>query len=291
MEEYIGQACLHCGKVFTAEDDIVSCPECGTPYHRACWKENGRCINDTLHEKGESWISQRKHQIIKERSAEKQAEEFEQAALRERGESPQLINATLYDGARLNPDDPCCGFDPAEDMDGVTMGDVAEFVRDNRFYYLPLFRLMKRTGKRFSFNLICLFFPELYFANRKMWGWALSSMIINLVLYLPMLFKQNSEMGLHVPLDVTAAAFLQWGQISNAARLIFSALCCLFANRLYYRYAVRKIGRIRETAVSEAQYHAEIQEAGGTSLGNILLALIIEAALIFTVLIVTTLMH
>ena len=101
MEEYIGQACLHCGKAFTAEDDIVSCPECGTPYHRACWKETGRCINDTLHEKGESWISQRKHQIIKERSAEKQAEEFEQAALRERGESPQFINATLYDGARL----------------------------------------------------------------------------------------------------------------------------------------------------------------------------------------------
>ena len=93
MEEYIGQPCLHCGKAFTAEDDIVSCPECGTPYHRACWKETGRCINDALHEDGTSWISRRKAQYAEEFSAEKRAAEAEQAA-RQRSKPP--MQAPMY---------------------------------------------------------------------------------------------------------------------------------------------------------------------------------------------------
>ena len=36
-------------------DDIVVCPECGTPYHRDCYKKEGRCINDELHSKHMSW--------------------------------------------------------------------------------------------------------------------------------------------------------------------------------------------------------------------------------------------
>lgn len=36
--KYTGIPCAACGKKFTAEDDVVVCPECGTPYHRACYK-------------------------------------------------------------------------------------------------------------------------------------------------------------------------------------------------------------------------------------------------------------
>lgn len=55
MGKYDGFKCLSCGTAFTAEDDVVVCPDCGTPYHRACFEKEGRCINDELHEKGGTW--------------------------------------------------------------------------------------------------------------------------------------------------------------------------------------------------------------------------------------------
>ena len=47
--KYTGIPCAACGKKFTAEDDVVVCPECGTPYHRACYKELGHCVNEARH--------------------------------------------------------------------------------------------------------------------------------------------------------------------------------------------------------------------------------------------------
>ena len=40
-----GQKCPACGRNFDHDDDIVVCPVCGTPQHRACWDERGECVN------------------------------------------------------------------------------------------------------------------------------------------------------------------------------------------------------------------------------------------------------
>ena len=44
--KYTGIPCAACNKPFEDGDDIVVCPECGTPYHRACYKELGHCIHE-----------------------------------------------------------------------------------------------------------------------------------------------------------------------------------------------------------------------------------------------------
>ena len=36
MIDYTGLECPICGEKFTAQDDIVVCPECGAPHHRDC---------------------------------------------------------------------------------------------------------------------------------------------------------------------------------------------------------------------------------------------------------------
>ncbi|MBQ8623790.1 MAG: zinc ribbon domain-containing protein [Oscillospiraceae bacterium] len=54
-EKYIGQQCASCRAPFNKNDDIVVCPDCGTPYHRDCYKNEGKCINTLLHETGEEW--------------------------------------------------------------------------------------------------------------------------------------------------------------------------------------------------------------------------------------------
>ncbi|MBR5234001.1 MAG: hypothetical protein IKW03_07305 [Clostridia bacterium] len=47
--------CPVCGIKFNENDDVVVCPICGTPHHRNCWNETGRCINEEKHAEGFVW--------------------------------------------------------------------------------------------------------------------------------------------------------------------------------------------------------------------------------------------
>lgn len=49
---YKNVKCPGCGEAFTDGDDIVVCPDCGTPQHRHCYENNGGCVNQHLHESG-----------------------------------------------------------------------------------------------------------------------------------------------------------------------------------------------------------------------------------------------
>lgn len=55
MPKYIGQSCTSCKEKFIENDDIVVCPDCGSPYHRECYKNEGKCIRYDLHESKEGW--------------------------------------------------------------------------------------------------------------------------------------------------------------------------------------------------------------------------------------------
>ncbi len=47
--------CAACGERFGETDDVVVCPVCGAPHHRACWMETGRCAMDARHAEGFVW--------------------------------------------------------------------------------------------------------------------------------------------------------------------------------------------------------------------------------------------
>ena len=47
--DYTGRKCAYCDKLFTKDDDIVVCPYCGTPVHRDCYEQHGKCPNEHLH--------------------------------------------------------------------------------------------------------------------------------------------------------------------------------------------------------------------------------------------------
>lgn len=280
MQEYVGQPCIVCGKPFDEQDDIVTCPECGTPYHRACWKQNGKCINTELHANGQSWIKQFQAQEKEKRAEARRAEEAEQAAARESGEAPQL-NPELYDGIRINPEDPCLGLDPEEQLDGISVAEASDFIRTNRFYYLPLFRLMKRTGKKSSFNFLSLLCPQFYFANRKMWGSAMLALILNSLCEIPtIIFLLKQQMDIDIPwADVTTTTFQTVYTASFILYLICSVIWGLRANYMYYRFAQRRIRQIKKDTASPEESRARIRTAGGTSLLNVMLVLGMQFAI------------
>src|SRR5574344_1537919 len=52
-----GITCDACGKPFGPDDDIIVCPECGTPQHRACYRESNHCVHANRHAEGFVWKS------------------------------------------------------------------------------------------------------------------------------------------------------------------------------------------------------------------------------------------
>lgn len=46
---YENDKCPVCGECFKEGDDIIACPECGTPHHRVCYNKTNTCANARMH--------------------------------------------------------------------------------------------------------------------------------------------------------------------------------------------------------------------------------------------------
>ena len=53
--DFEGIKCPVCNTEFKDGDDIVVCPECGTPHHRECYEKENRCFYDSRHGEGFSF--------------------------------------------------------------------------------------------------------------------------------------------------------------------------------------------------------------------------------------------
>lgn len=50
--DYYNYRCPVCEKVFEKDNEIVVCPECGTPHHRECYDQEGQCHFQDKHPEG-----------------------------------------------------------------------------------------------------------------------------------------------------------------------------------------------------------------------------------------------
>ena len=166
MADYTGSRCIVCSEQFKEGDDIVVCPECGTPYHRACYEKYGSCVNTELHKAHRSWKPMPDTGVptdVKEDDPEKDcvcprcgyvnpkltafcgrcgspmpALERHNEELRKNMEEA-MKNDGDFGGINLEPylinfTDPLCGYNPDEDFDGVRLCELADYVGSNTHY-------------------------------------------------------------------------------------------------------------------------------------------------------------
>lgn len=203
MGIHTGEKCIVCGQVFTDADDVVVCPECGTPYHRACWQKNGACVNLPLHESGKSWESTKPREETRNTRicpdcgtgnpedathCSHCGKPFLRPEEQQDG-TPTLRRQLQQATERMGSADPTCGLNEEQKLDGERLEDVANFVEQNNLYYLPKFLRFSKGG-RISLNFPCLLFPQYYLAYRKMWAAALIVMGIMLLLKIPQSLQQ-----------------------------------------------------------------------------------------------------
>lgn len=296
MADYIGSKCIVCEKNFQQSDDIVVCPQCGTPYHRQCYLDSGACINKELHESGGSWSKPSP-------SGSGEASDIPRCprcgkdvpplalfcescgmpiSTEEKIPGPQTQPGTSdpyndfgspfnAEHLKVNFSDPLCGMNPEEDFDGVKLADLADYVGKNTFYFLPVFKRMKESGKKVTWNFPAMLVPPMYFAYRKMFPIMVLLMVVSLITNIPGLiftFVRMGEMtgtpldGFLSNIDVYSGSFGMLNtvcyMISWGIRLFTGA----FANWIYYRQCIRQVKKLKGAEAPKET----LQKKGGVSM-------------------------
>ncbi|MBQ6381138.1 MAG: DUF2628 domain-containing protein [Clostridia bacterium] len=205
------KTCDYCGEQFAKNDDVVVCPDCGAPYHRACWEAHGACAHKAEHKKSAA--------LQKEAEPAEQTEEEDfvgavQAELSEqkqRGGAQQELPPKLYCencGAKLVEGneycvycahkqgdpitksnrkyaavDPLGGLAPEEEIGGQTVADVALVVRNNSAKFLPKLKALAGKKVKIGWSWPAFIFGYLYLFFRKMYKYGIIFIMAQVLLF------------------------------------------------------------------------------------------------------------
>lgn len=311
MADYKNCVCIACRNEFEPDDDIVVCPECGTPYHRDCWNEYGHCINTELHEKGESWKRPNDDSNINKSENERviclQCGELNQKG----SEFCTHCGGKINDNEDINPNMNAAEIplilDSSDDIDGTSVSDISSFIGKNIPYYLMRFKFFFESKKKFSPNFICLIFPQFWFAYRKMWLGSLIIVLLTFLLGIPGSLRvlagqvdlilasiqpqleifgadaaeiiRNRMLSFSQFIKDNQNTFYVLDTLCSYALLAFRILAFIFGNYIYYRYSLGKIKKIREKNDSLMDVKSCIRLAGGTNIGFIFIAILFQFVL------------
>lgn len=296
-EEYKNEICPVCYAKFFEEDDVVVCPICGAPHHRSCYRYLGKCKYEQYHGTPLQWDKQH----TRNASQESDGEGGDRVGVTcpncgtvsgsgtlfcpncgtpfGKNRTDYQPNFNRFPGYQPIFSDPLGGVDPRENVDGVSVSELASCVGQNSHIYLPRFiKLKKEGGKRFSWSWSAFLIPEYFFLYRRCIGagiFALTLRLITTLMQFPFAqavssyqsteaMRQALESG-NIPQNYFLLAFIA-SLFILAYRLIFG----VFGNLIYKHHCVRTVTEIHDKA-EPAAVQAEIAKKGGVSL---LLALI-----------------
>mgnify|MGYP000323178261 FL=1 len=303
MTRYTGNHCPVCEQAFIDTDDIVVCPDCGTPYHRDCWKKVGACMHRSEHAAGFEWQPEIGPEAVKaaheatcpncgtrntpgaarcshcgcplprsEADSADAAKPEEQVPIYAR--DPSAVNNR---SAAPGPHIETYSADreggiyrreigPEDTIDGIKAKDWAAYVGRSPMYYLMQFFRMSITNRKAAVCLSAFLFGPAYLFYRKMWKEGLLTAILTIVLSIPTFIEIISVFN---P-SLLGAMPLGWlpaaVNVCAVASWALNIILGLFAVSWYRREAKKNIDRIyADYPDGEARTDALLQK-GGTNL-------------------------
>lgn len=176
--------CDGCGQPLLEGEDIVVCPDCGTPQHRACYELNNKCVNEHLHESGFIWENPNPPAVVQPVQEEKKEPMF---SVSEAPDSEGLpvglptaaldVNPVFYERIGISPD---------AEFDEVKVHDAVSYTQVSAKQYLRKF--MRTDGKKhfISWNWGAFFFAPAWFFYRKLYkiGFIFLGLLVAIDLFL-----------------------------------------------------------------------------------------------------------
>ena len=171
---HLNDLCPVCGQTFTESDDIVFCPDCGTPHHRACWNQHGACAHADKHDSGYVWQSAAP-------PVEESAHAQETIRCPRCGETCAANTLVCPECGQRMGEIPGGGrydynadffmrgveADAGEDLGDVTVREASMLVQYRAGVYVRKFDRLK--SKKFGWNWAAFFFSPFWFFYRKIY--------------------------------------------------------------------------------------------------------------------------
>lgn len=294
MSRFTHKLCPVCRAPFGENDDIVVCPECGTPHHRACWAKIGCCGVEQYHPDGFVWDGRLPdEEPAPEAAQENQKHDMTQVLEemnREREENPDPHHAEYPQGTPIM-DEPIDMNKFAEEIlanqhqpsdtrgeDGVSMHELFSFSGGN-LHYLSAFSLFRLSEMRkaplrnISINLCAGLLQPLNQFYRRLDGlgifltiWAFASVIPSVV----------AELGLAAGNSALINGLSVLQLLLNILSFAITAALCLYGDYIYYLTAVRRIKKIR-AAYDDGKaegYYERLEAKGRPSILRMIIALL-----------------
>lgn len=316
MARYTGNHCPVCEQAFTDEDDIVVCPDCGTPYHRACWQKTGACMHQSEHAAGFEWhpefgpeaeaaahaavcpncgthnqpgSARCAHCGVPLPSAQDQPAgqpEDSRPIYARGGESggayppptgPQR-NAPRMETYGAAPDGHAYRREvgPDDAIDGIKARDWAAFVGRSPVYYLMHFFRMSETKQRVTFSFSAFFFGPAYLFYRKLWKEGIVTAVLMLF------FTLISTLDLIAYYDADFFGTLPIGWLPYASTICYvgswalRVLLGLFAVSWYQKRAKARIQNIYAHCPEGEARTDALLQAGGVSVPAVVIYFVVS---------------
>lgn len=293
MQNFLGNPCPYCGKNFESGDDIVVCPECGTPHHRDCYKEHSACANEEKHSENFEWkgaVLHHNHNPQPEVSVSQDPVICENCGTENPGNSRYCLScgAPLQEEAHKSARE--VSFEEFQkereriftesfsvDFEGVSPKEAAVFVRSNVGYFLPRFAAFSK-GAKFDTNFSAFIFSYFYLFYRKMYGLGLAVFAVTSLLSIPtllldfqMIQEQYVEAGMlsqiiwNVPHQEELAIY---SVVASLLIWVIRIALMMFFNKLYYQKVISTIKKARPSLENkdEKTISAFFRKNGGTGL-------------------------
>lgn len=274
MSRFENKLCPVCRSRFNDKAEVVVCPVCGTPHHRACYNINGKCALEELHEKGWSWNGKLPDEVGETEPAlagENIGEQFDEHHAEypsgvPNGSSENLIGREFdIPEGLFGMEDPFAEIrgsfsDKEIGEDGVSMHELITYASTSIYHYGSAFRRFRGHTdgkKRFtSFNFSSGIFAPVFQFYRRMNFIGVITLILLLI---------PSVIYVTLPEQVIQANGMKILYLLEFAALIFKVLLCVFGDYIYYRHCIRSIVRFRKNYDGDTksdEYFMSLFESG-----------------------------
>jgi|GEM_PF-2919157 len=257
MQRYQNCTCDLCQKPLEHADEIVVCPVCGAPMHRACYAQHGACAHAAEHASGYEWAhpeTGRGETVVCARCGAQNdpAARFCQlcgASLADRhGQAPEDGADGTWRGAYTYGQASSVQFD----VNGVSSEEMRTYLGNSAEIFLTKFQLILR--QRFTpavWSIPALFFGPFYFFYRRMQKTGIQLLLILIAIYIPgylytteyfKAFVAPEMFGITLPYNEALLALLEpVATVASWLRLALHFFCGIQANRFFLTHVIADI--------------------------------------------------
>ncbi len=265
-----GQTCPICNVRFLDDDDIVFCPDCGTPHHRSCYKEHGSCANSSLHSSGFTWNPVAPEPLPQTcrncNATNKPGVPFcgscgvplDAPAPLEVKSDESFLGAV----SAVEMFEQIVNISDNEELDGIKVKDWRTYIGKAAPRYLFSFKRMDATKQKINFSLTAMLFAPIFFLYRRMWLIGILALLIDIILSIPSSIRVVQLLyGFEINIDEETLNTLAY--IASIVTALVNAAWGAFAIYLYRKSAIKNIKRMKKQAPSEEAYQQVLTKKAG----------------------------